>query len=218
MIKKYLRKLKFYFFPELKVLKKNYYNIDYLVSFEENVIKGVNTNFAKTYRMTNVEVGNGTYIEHNSIISYTKIGNFSSIGPNFFCGWGIHPTNGLSTSPMFYSTNMQNGSALVIKNKIEERKTINIGSDVFIGANVTVLDGVTIGDGAVIGAGAVVSKDIPPYAIAVGSPIKVIRFRFKDEQISALLRIKWWNFSEEDIVDVEKMFFDIQSFIDKYDK
>lgn len=52
-----------------------------------------------------------------------------------------------------------------------------IGDDVWIGANCTILGGVTIGNGAVIGAGAVVTKDIPPYTIAVGNPAKVIKER-----------------------------------------
>ncbi|MBL8089817.1 MAG: acyltransferase, partial [Anaerolineales bacterium] len=52
-----------------------------------------------------------------------------------------------------------------------------IGNDVWLGGHVTVTQGVTIGDGAVIGANAVVTKDIPPYAIAVGSPAKVLKYR-----------------------------------------
>ncbi len=99
--------------------------------------------------------------------------------------------------------------------KIEERKPIVIGNDVFIGANVTVLDGVTIGDGAVIGAGAVVSKDIPSYAVAVGCPIRIIRYRFKDNQIESLKRIKWWDFDERQLKNVEENFFDIDGFIEK---
>lgn len=54
---------------------------------------------------------------------------------------------------------------------------IHIGNDVWLGANVVVVGGVTIGDGAVIGAGAVVTNPIPAYAIAVGVPARVIRFR-----------------------------------------
>ena len=100
--------------------------------------------------------------------------------------------------------------------KIKERDTITIGNDVFIGANVTVLDGVSIGDGAVIGAGAVVSKDIPPYAIAVGCPIRIIRYRMKEEQIAAMQRIQWWNWTEEQLQDVEQMFYNIDQFIEKY--
>lgn len=52
-----------------------------------------------------------------------------------------------------------------------------IGSDVWVGANCTILGGVNIGDGAVIGAGSVVTKDVPPYAIVVGNPAKVIKDR-----------------------------------------
>lgn len=95
-------------------------------------------------------------------------------------------------------------------------KPISIGNDVFIGMNVTILDGVKIGDGAVIGAGAVVSKDIPPYAIAVGSPITIKRYRFDQQTIHDLLQIKWWNFNENDLRDVEEDFFDIPRFIKKH--
>jgi len=56
-------------------------------------------------------------------------------------------------------------------------KGIKIEDDVWIGANVVITDGVTIHKGAVIGAGAVVTKDIPPYSIAVGVPARVIRKR-----------------------------------------
>lgn len=51
----------------------------------------------------------------------------------------------------------------------------------------------TIGDGAVIGAGAVVTKDVPPYAIVVGVPAKVLKYRFNDEIIEKLLKLQWWN-------------------------
>lgn len=169
------------------------------------------------YHISSSEIGDYTYIAQNSHISISKIGKFCSIGPNLLCGWGVHPTNGISTSPMFYSTMKQNGMTLSAENKIEERKGITIGNDVFIGANVTILDGVTIGDGAVIGAGAVVSKDIPPYAVAVGCPIRVIRYRFDQKTRDKLLDIKWWNFSDDKLQQIEHNVFDVEKFINLYE-
>lgn len=169
------------------------------------------------YQVYKSEIGDYTYVARNSCISLTKIGRFCSIGPNFMCGWGIHPLNGISTAPMFYSTMKQNGMTLSSDDKVVERKPISIGNDVFIGANVTVLDGVTIGDGAAIGAGAVVSKDIPPYAIAVGCPIKIIRYRFDEVMREKLLSTEWWN-DEVKYAKVEELFFDVNKFLSTYDE
>ena len=159
------------------------------------------------------QVGDYSYIAENGILSLTEIGKFCSIGPYFKAGYGIHPTHGVSTSPMFYSTKKQNGTTLSKTDKITERKKITIGNDVFIGMNVCVLDGVRIGDGAVIGAGAVVSKDIPPYAIAVGCPIKIIGYRFDESTISKLTELKWWDKNEKVLTLLEENLFDINEFI-----
>jgi acetyltransferase-like isoleucine patch superfamily enzyme len=219
MIRKF-RKIIFIIFskliPEIKILKKNYH-WDFLKLTLENSHLGKNVRIYSKHYIINSYIDDYTYISNNASISYARIGKYCSIGPNFFCGWGIHPLHGISTSPMFYSTLKQNGITLSKEDKIEERKEIRIGNDVFIGANVIVLDGITIGDGAVIGAGAVVSKNIPPYAIAVGSPIRIIKYRFNDEQIEKLLKIRWWEFDEEKILDIEKMFFDPDLFIRKYE-
>jgi acetyltransferase-like isoleucine patch superfamily enzyme len=186
-----------------------------------NITNSTTEKFTKLYLPYNIsdsKIGNYTYIANNCQISLTTIGKFCSIGPNLLCGWGIHPTKGISTSPMFYSTIKQNGISISKTNKIEERRPIQIGNDVFIGANVTILDGITIGDGAVIGAGAVVSKDIPPYAIAVGVPITIKSYRFDNDTIEKLLKIQWWNFEGDNLMDVEKYFDDIESFINKFYK
>lgn len=195
-------------------------NID-SVAFIKNLMSsnkiGKRVRFYSPSHISNSEIGDYTYIAQNAYVSQTVIGKFCSIGPNLLCGWGIHPTDGISTSPMFYSTMKQNGMTLSAENKIEERKGITIGNDVFIGANVTILDGVTIGDGAVIGAGAVVSKDIPPYAVAVGCPVRVIRYRFDQKTRDRLLDIKWWNFSDDKLQQIEQNEFDVEKFINLYE-
>ncbi len=159
------------------------------------------------YYLSSVKVGDYSYISKNANISNTTIGKFSSIGPNFSAGLGIHPTNGFSTSPMFYSISKQNGYSFVDKNIIKEFEPIIIGNDVFIGANVTVLDGVKIADGAIIGAGAVVVSDIPKYGIAVGVPAKVVKYRFDNETINRLQEKQWWNLPKNELKEFSRDFF-----------
>lgn len=163
--------------------------------------------------ISNTEIGDYSYIACNSNISYAKIGKFCSIGPNLLCGWGIHPVTGISTHPMFYSTKKQNGFSLSNDDKIEERKEIIIGNDVFIGANVTILDGVKIGNGAIIGAGAVVIHDIPDYAIAVGVPAKVKKYRFNKKTISKLNQLEWWNWEYNKLQKIEENFFNVKGLL-----
>ena len=213
LIRSYILK----FVPEVNLLSKENGNGYVFKSAINNSIIGHKTKLYPVYQIIDSSIGDYTYISRNSFVSKTTIGKFCSIGPNFLCGWGIHPTNSLSTSPMFYSTKKQNGVSLTTLDKLEERKEIKIGNDVFIGANVTILDGVTIGDGAVIGAGAVVSKDIPPYAICVGCPIKILRFRFEKDVIDKLLSIRWWDWEESELNKLEANFFDVDKFIKKFD-
>lgn len=92
------------------------------------------------------------------------------------------------------------GSARIPGYPASHRKeTITIGSDVWIGRDAVILGGVTIGDGAIVGAYSVVAKDVPPYAVVVGNPAQVIRYRFSAPSIAALLRIRWWDWPDETI-------------------
>ncbi len=161
----------------------------------------------------NVSVDSYSYISKNSNVSFTKIGKFTSIGPNFNCGFGIHPLNSISSSPMFYSKEGIKGFSFSNADSFEMRKNIAIGNDVFIGSNVTIIDGIIIGDGAVIGAGAVVTKDVPPYAIVVGVPAKIIKYRFEKEVIDKLIHLQWWNWNDVKLSEISKDFFDIDLFL-----
>jgi carbonic anhydrase/acetyltransferase-like protein (isoleucine patch superfamily) len=61
------------------------------------------------------------------------------------------------------------------------------------------LSGVKISDGAVIGACSVVAKDVPPYAVVVGNPSRIVRFRFSEDDIETLLSIRWWDWPPEKV-------------------
>ena len=78
-------------------------------------------------------------------------------------------------------------------------KPCTIGNDVWIGCNATILRGVKVGDGAVIGANSLVNRDVPPYAIVGGVPARIIRYRFDERVVEQLLRIRWWDWSDEKI-------------------
>ena len=83
----------------------------------------------------------------------------------------------------------------------DNKGNIVIGNDVWIGFEAVILAGVTIGDGAIIGARAVVTKDVPPYTIVGGVLARPIRKRFSDEDIAALLALKWWDLPPAQILE-----------------
>jgi virginiamycin A acetyltransferase len=128
------------------------------------------------------------------------MGNFCSIGPKVETvvkGW--HHNLEWATTYPFAAFPEKWKNVKKIEHIGKTKRYINIGSDVWIGRNAMIIGDVTIGDGAIIGANAVVSKDIPPYSVAVGNSIKVIKKRFSDKDIDFLLELKWWNWPDETI-------------------
>jgi virginiamycin A acetyltransferase len=93
---------------------------------------------------------------------------------------------------------------------------VSIGNDVWIATDVKILAGVTIGDGAIIGANSMVTKDIPPYSLAVGNPAVVKRYRFDTETITKLLTIKWWLWDDEKIKQAIPYMDNVKEFIRIY--
>lgn len=73
---------------------------------------------------------------------------------------------------------------------------VTIGNDVWVGEDSVIFSGVTIGDGVIIAKGSHVVNDVPPYAIMSGNPARLVKFRFRPDQIETLLRIKWWTWSD----------------------
>jgi len=168
-------------------------------------------------------IGLGTYIAHNSIFKYTKVGRFCSIGEYVRTYLGVHPVSKfVSAHPLFYSSQNIVGETFTDKNLfpehvfINEKNVVEIGNDVWIGNNVMIMDGLRIGDGAVIAAGSIVTKDVAPYSVVAGTPARHSKFRFTEDQINFLLEFKWWEKDFEWIKENFKDFSDIETFMNRY--
>lgn len=154
------------------------------------------------------------------------VGKYCSIGDRVIVLSSRHPVHEfVSTHPMFYSTNMQNGYSYVKKQIYEERYcpfegglAVKIGNDCFIGSNTIIMAGVTIGNGAVIGAGAVVTKDVEPYSIVAGVPAIKIGERFPADKVMFLEKSKWWEQPKEWLEKNADLFKNINLFVENYEE
>jgi acetyltransferase-like isoleucine patch superfamily enzyme len=145
------------------------------------------------------------------------VGNFASVAydAEFYVG-GLHRTEWVSLYGL--------RAMLELPGAHEDgfthgRGDIVVGSDTWVTNGCTVMSGVTIGDGAVVGTKAVVAKDVRPYAIVVGNPARELRRRFTDEQVAALLRIRWWDWPTEKVKEHVALLSDpdVDAFIARFD-
>ncbi len=132
-----------------------------------------------------------------------SIGKYCSIGPNVhFVLGGNHSYKKISTFPFLVKYGMEKMEAI-------SNGPIIIGNDVWIGADVTILSGVTIGQGAVVGAGSVVTKDVLPYSVAVGNPVKVIKRRFEDDICKYLVdNLNYKVYDKQSIIEMKNLLYE----------
>jgi acetyltransferase-like isoleucine patch superfamily enzyme len=167
-------------------------------------------------------MGNMSYYAPN-VVKYQGdtgrviIGNFASVAPDadFYVG-GQHRTEWVSQYGLRAMLDLPGAHE---DGFTHGRGDIVVGSDTWVTNGCTVMSGVTIGDGAVVGTKAVVAKDVRPYAIVVGNPAREIRRRFSDEQVEALLRIRWWDWPTEQVKQHIELICspDIDAFIARFD-
>lgn len=148
------------------------------IAINENVSVGDNANIGRGVVISSphgLSLGNNVSVGPRTIIQVDgTIGDFALIGMGVqIIGREDHALNEIGI-PLAHSTWVGD------REKVPG-DSITIGNDVWIGGASVVLSGITIGEGAVIGAGSVVTRDIPPFAIAVGNPAKVIRYRFESD-------------------------------------
>lgn len=170
----------------------------------------------------NIIIGDFTYyddvedsenFERNVLYHYPFIGDKLIIGKfcalarkvKFIMNGANHKMSGLSTYP-FYIFGDDWERVMPKPEEFPFKGDTVIGNDVWIGYDAVIMPGVKVGDGAIIAAKSVIVKDVPPYTIVGGNPGVVIRQRFCDETIHALLEIAWWNWDIEKITkNLEKI-------------
>lgn len=108
----------------------------------------------------NCDIGAHTIL---SSVGGIILGESVLIAGNCYIGGGRYHTEDLETP--------------IMSQGLYSRGPVMIGDNTWIGASVTILDGVSIGRGCVIGAGSLVTRDVPDYAVAIGSPARVVRYR-----------------------------------------
>ena len=168
-------------------------------------------------------LGGRSYLVQGSAHFFTDaahilVGRYSSLGHwiDFYIGMN-HDYHRLTTYPL-RTIFAQPDAPPEAMTDTSNRHQIVIGSDVWIGGDATIMGGVHIGSGAVIGTGTMVTKDVPPYAVVVGNPMRVIKYRFDEETVARLLRIKWWHWPQEEIEKYIPLFNeDIEGFLERFD-
>ena len=144
-------------------------------------------------------IGSFSYTGINTTMNWTKMGKFCSIARNVDIGGFDHDYHKITTMPEFRFNQILSGGGKIPK-QVKHNEYCIVENDVWIAANAQILHKVKVFDGAVVGGGAVVTHDVPPYAIVVGVPARIIGYRCEKQLIDKLLQIQWWNWPLDTII------------------
>jgi len=162
-----------------------------------NSVIGDKVEIGRDCNVVYASFGFGSYIGNGSVIKFTRVGKYSNMSWHLSIGGSNHNYHAACMyTESWWKRTFGVGDGLI---PVREDAYTVIGNDTWIGAQANILRGVSIGDGAVIGANALVLHDVPPYAIAVGSPAKVIKYRFDEKTIERLQGVRWWDWPIETI-------------------
>jgi len=190
------------------ILKSIYIKLKYSRNNKLNKVVGIGRNVRLNNCKLNFHARVAEYasIHHTTIDEYSSVGRYAKvthtkIGKFCAISWDVtinavsHPHTNLSISAFPYVPHVGN----FVTKRIQSHSEVIIKNDVWIGANTVIMPNITVGNGAIIGAGAVVTKDVPDYAVVVGVPAKIIKYRFSEEIVNELLKIEWWKWDREKI-------------------
>jgi phosphonate metabolism protein (transferase hexapeptide repeat family) len=172
--------------------------------------------------MRSSELGDYSYVERHSELTYTHTGRFCAIAANVRLNALNHPMHRVSQHKFTYRPNeyftAKKLDSAFRQQRMEQGK-VTLGHDVWVGHGAIVLPGVSIGNGAMIGAGAVVTKDVDPYAIVAGNPARFLKWRFEPDTAARLQKLGWWHWSHDQLADAvdDMAAMSVEAFLDKHD-
>jgi phosphonate metabolism protein (transferase hexapeptide repeat family) len=178
------------------------------------------TEVGERTHLTEVELGDYSYIVNDSDAIYSRIGKFCSIAAHVRINPGNHPTERVSQHHFTYRASAYFDDEPDEASFFEWRRmnSVSIGHDVWIGHGAIVLAGRNVGNGAVVGAGSVVTQDVPAYTMVAGVPAKLVRLRFVPDIARQIDALAWWDWPHHELHAALADFRALapQDFLEKY--